>query len=233
MQLFYAENHLGDELYFSPEETLHARRVLRKNLGDKMHCTDGLGTLYFCELTDWKPTMTARIIEIQQKNHQQLKLHLVAAPTKNIQRTEILVEKAIEFGLASYTPIWTFHSERKTIRMDRIQRIGVSAMKQSLKLHKTEFRSPQSLDQYLETMDKNVPHFIAHCRTDRAKIPIQNISVHKEVVVLIGPEGDFSVSEINQSLASGIQGLHLGENRLRSETAGIYVASWLYSQLHH
>jgi 16S rRNA (uracil1498-N3)-methyltransferase len=224
MQLFYVTNVEDNTCYLSEEESKHGVRVLRLKNGDCITVTDGKGNLYdaMIEIADFKCTRI-RIIDIhpdyEKRNYH---LHIGIAPTKNIDRFEWFLEKSTEIGIDEITPIITEHSERDTVKPDRLERIVISAMKLSLKAYKPELHPIQSLSNFLEVnnLSKDIK-FIAHCSNDFRPL-LKNIYTQgMDTTIIIGPEGDFSEVEISSAIYNGYQPVSLGKSRLRTETAGI------------
>jgi len=220
MQVFYSNSILGNQARLEEDEFRHLK-VLRKKEGDEVHLIDGKGSRYL-----------ARIDGIQSKNalltildqHQEAKANfpkLYIAPTKNIARMEWLVEKAVELGVDSIQFMQCEHSERKKIRIDRLEKIALSALKQSLQLHLPSLFDLKPFDECLEEMDGTEALF-AHCAEDDEHISLSKIEAGKSVCLFIGPEGDFSTAEIAKAKEARLKTISLGEERLRTETAGMF-----------
>lgn len=223
MQLFYLPNLKTNAAFveFDKEESKHIVRVLRKKMGDKLQATDGLGHLFLLEITttDEKKCL-AKILTIKVKERRSYKLHLVVAPTKMMDRYEWLLEKATEIGVDEITPIICEHSERKTIKTDRLKKIIQSAMKQSLQTYLPTLNEPITLLTWLQEKRSGLK-FIAHCANGEKQALHKVVKSGEEVIILIGPEGDFSAHEITLSEAAGFIPVTLGDNRLRTETAAL------------
>lgn len=223
MQLFYnselQEN--TDQFTFPKEESKHIVKVLRKQTGDKMHITNGNGWLFEAELIH--ANLKNCIVNITSKTKQlpaPYKLHLVVAPTKMNDRYEWFLEKATEIGVTEITPIICDHSERKIIKAARFEKILQSAMKQSLQCYLPKLNPAISFKEFIK-MNHEGNTFIAHCE-DRKKTALKSVlEAKKETTILIGPEGDFSVKEIDFALKNNWQPVTLGNTRLRTETAAI------------
>lgn len=225
MQLFFnpdiTEN--TQQITFNKDESRHVVRVLRKKENDILHITNGDGLLFNAQIivaSDKK--CIANIVSFEtKKNTRDYYLHIAIAPTKNNDRLEWFLEKATEIGIDEITPIICDNSERKVIKTERLSRIIQSAMKQSL-----QYKLPKLNDavRFSDFINKNFNNevFIAHCEDDIAKKYVQNcISPNSKYTILIGPEGDFSSEEIKKSLDKKIKPISLGNNRLRTETAGL------------
>jgi len=223
MQLFYNPNIAPDTIQFSfpKDESRHIIKVLRKKTGDQLNITNGKGYLFEAELTiaDQKNC----VVNILKTTHQALKdykLHLAVAPTKMNDRYEWFLEKATEIGITSITPIICDHSERKVVKIERFDKIIQSAIKQSLSCYYPVLNDPISFKDYIN-QDFSGDLFIAHCEdTDKKSLKSQALP-KKEITILIGPEGDFSVKEIKMAIQNKFIPVTLGETRLRTETAAI------------
>jgi 16S rRNA (uracil1498-N3)-methyltransferase len=227
MQLFYNSDLLttSKEITFNKDESRHIIRVLRKKEGDILNITNGNGILFFAEIiigNDKK--CIAKIIKYEEKPRtRDYYLHVAIAPTKNNDRLEWFLEKATEIGIDEITPIICKNSERKVVKTDRLQRIVQSAMKQSLQFTLPKLNTPTSFSDFIKN-DFSEEVFIAHCEEHTEKKFLKNIASPKsKYTILIGPEGDFSHEEIQESLNKKFIPISLGENRLRTETAGLNV----------
>ncbi len=223
MQLFYNSdiNENTTEFSFSKEESRHIVKVLRKNSGDSLHITNGNGWLFTAEVTipDIKKC-TVSIISKKLQEKREYSLHLAVAPTKMNDRYEWFLEKATEIGIETITPIICDHSERKIIKAERFEKILQSAAKQSLSCYLPKLNEAISFKDFLK-QDFTGSLFIAHCEeTDRKSLK-QELKPKTDITVLIGPEGDFSVKEIETALQNNFIPVTLGETRLRTETAAI------------
>ncbi len=224
MQLFFTQNIKGDLAILEEEEARHCIKSLRKRRGDDIRFIDGMGGLYHATILDFgKRDVSLKILEKQENfGRHNFHLHMVVAPTKNISRFEGFLEKATEIGVDRITPLLTDHSERDKIRKDRLERIILSATKQSLKGYLPQLDDLTSFSDFLSNCELQTGdgHYICHCQGETTHI-LDNISPSKDVMILIGPEGDFSDSEIEQALEKGFVPTNIGESRLRTETAGI------------
>ena len=220
MQLFYLE-HPENEIILSAEESKHAIKVLRKKEGDMLNFTDGKGNLFIAEITiaDSRKT-NVKIVKSEQKPKQHnYHLHIAIAPTKNMNRYEWFLEKACEIGIDEITPIICDHSERKVINTERCNRILLSAMKQSLKFHLPKLNEAITLKDFLK-QDFKGNKYIAHCEEGN-KTELRKENIEQRTLILIGPEGDFSPTEIEMALQNQYKAVSLGKTRLRTETAGL------------
>ena len=223
MQLFYNPNITNEtkQFSFNKEESKHIVKVLRKNVGDQLHITNGIGWLFVAEIliADIKKcTVSIKNKTLQPK--QNYKLHLAVAPTKMNDRYEWFLEKATEIGIDSITPVICDHSERKIIKQKRFEKILQSAMKQSLQCYLPKLNQATTFKDFIK-QKFNGQLFIAHCEeTDRKSLK-QVLQPKQDVTILIGPEGDFSVKEIEMAIQNKFIPVTLGETRLRTETAAI------------
>ena len=223
MQLFYnPELHQGQQhIQFSKEESRHMVRVLRKSPGDTLHITNGEGLLFLAEITLADQKHCEAIVksyELQSKHD--YNLHLAVAPTKMNDRYEWFLEKATEIGVDRITPIFCDNSERKTIKPERFEKILQSAMKQSLSCYRPKLHAAVSFQEFV-SHHHDGQLFIAHCEDTNKKTLKQVIKPKENVTILIGPEGDFSLKEIEQAINQNFIPVALGSTRLRTETAAI------------
>ena len=224
MQLFYNSeiNSDSQQFTFDKTESRHIVRVLRKKEGDKIFITNGLGDLFTSEI-EIANDKRCLVKILESKTH--LKpwnyyLHIAIAPTKLNDRFEWFLEKATEIGIDEITPIICDHSERKVLKLDRMEKIVHSAAKQSLKFHFPKLNEPLNFNQFINS-DFNGQLFIAHCEETSKKTLKSVLKPSTNTTILIGPEGDFSIKEIQQSLEHNFIPVSLGTSRLRTETAGI------------
>lgn len=232
MQLFYCKDITPNAFCtLDAEESRHAVRVLRLREGDELNVTDGRGNLYSCRIVTSDDR--ACVIEAAEQEfsalHSPFSIHLAVAPTKNPSRMEWLVEKAVEIGVGEITLLNCDHSERTFLKTDRLEKLAVSAMKQSLHTLLPEIHPAVSLRDWLNSqllIVNSQLKFIAHCESDKPRTPLATaLTPGKDAVVLIGPEGDFSPEEIALALDCGFQPVSLGPSRLRTETAALYAVT--------
>ncbi len=226
MYLFYTPD-IATSHCLSEEESGHCIRVLRYAKGDNILLTDGQGTTYEARITNPHPKHCEFEIisqEKQQKSHP-FHLHIAIAPTKNVERLEWFVEKCTEIGIDEITPLLCRFSERKQLRIDRLQKVMLSAAKQSLTPYLPELHELTDYQDFIQeyTHDRHpeADKFIAHCYKEEKHLLRDLIVKGRDVLVLIGPEGDFSEQEVEQALAEGFRPVSLGNSRLRTETAGV------------
>lgn len=227
MQLFYCQNIENDTFSLNEEESRHAVKVLRKMNGDTLYVVDGKGTLFTCEIIDNHPKHTTLRVEEKSVNHEPLpySLHIAIAPTKNIDRTEWFMEKATEIGIDAFTPLKTEHSERKVVNLERLDKVLVSAMKQSLKAYKPELSVLTSFNDFISQDFEGYDKFIAHCNEGEERAHLKTLIKSDKVVIMIGPEGDFSPVEVAKARERGFKEISLGVCRLRTETAAVYATT--------
>lgn len=228
MQLFYHPDiqPLSLLVTFSRQESRHLVKVLRKKRGDQIHITDGRGNLYLAEIINDND----KKCEVQVLNSEKIpdqkgyRLHVAIAPTKNNDRLEWFLEKSTEIGIDEITPILCDHSERKKINHERCEKVLLAAMKQSLKFTLPILNPLQPFDELIGQV-KTETRLIAHCAEGDKKSLSDLIEGKNDILVLIGPEGDFSPREIQAATNAGFDNLDLGQTRLRTETAGVVVCS--------
>ena len=225
MNLFYAPDIL-QTLALPEEESQHCAKVLRMKAGERIHIIDGVGGLYEAEILESHPKRTQVTILSEQHEYgrRPFRLHLAVAPTKNIDRFEWFVEKATEIGFDELTPLCCRYSERKIIKPERIEKILVSAAKQSLKAYVPRLNPMTTFKDFINNSSSLTPHsslFIAHCYDQPKQHLLHVCPSASDVVVMVGPEGDFSEEEVELALRNSFQAITLGESRLRTETAGV------------
>jgi 16S rRNA (uracil1498-N3)-methyltransferase len=225
MNLFYAPD-IAQTLTLPEEESQHCAKVLRMKAGERIHIIDGVGGLYEAEILESHPKRTQVTILSEQHEYgrRPFRLHLAVAPTKNIDRFEWFVEKATEIGFDELTPLCCRYSERKIIKPERIEKILVSAAKQSLKAYVPRLNPMTTFKDFINNSSSLTPHsslFIAHCYDQPKQHLLHVCPSASDVVVMVGPEGDFSEEEVELALRNSFQAITLGESRLRTETAGV------------
>ncbi len=224
MLLFY-QSDIEKTPILSEEDSKHCVKVLRKNVKDKIHVVDGVGGLFECEITKaHEKKCEVRILsverEFEKRNHY---LHIAIAPTKNADRIEYFIEKCVEIGVDEITLIQTKHSERKNQKTERLEKIAVSAMKQSLKAYLPKINELIDFEKFIKSVSIEAK-FIAHL-TDDARPLNEVVADKKEVLLMIGPEGDFAKEEIMLAQKFDFKVVTLGNSRLRTETAGVVACT--------
>lgn len=225
MQLFYNPNisENTQEITFDKEESRHIIKVLRMKEGETFKITNGKGSFFDAKITNANPKgCLVKILSEEKQQPLPYQLHLAVAPTKLNDRYEWFLEKATEIGITEITPIICDHSERKVIKPERYEKILQSAMKQSLKAYMPVLNVAVSLKDFIKA-EKASESFkcIAHCEETDKKSLKSILLPNEKVTILIGPEGDFSIDEIEFAKKSGFIPVALGESRLRTETAAV------------
>ncbi len=222
MQLFYQSAISEGKNYLDTEESRHCVKVLRKQVGDTIHLTDGKGAFYTARIDKADQRQCSfeiikKTVESEKKYH----IHIAIAPTKNLDRMEWFVEKAVELGVDEISFVRCQNSERKGIKSERLQRKAIAAMKQSLKAILPDLHAEVSFQEFIENVEAD-EKFIAYVDNVNTTPHLKSL-IHpdKSYCILIGPEGDFSSEEITLAQQQGFQAVSLGKSRLRTETAGI------------
>ena len=222
MHIFYTPDLSGKTYTLDETESKHCVRVLRLEKGDEITLVDGRGGFFTAEIVDPNPKRCAVNVIKSELNfgRRSFEVHLAIAPTKNIERIEWFLEKTTEIGITRITPLLCRYSERKEIKNERLEKVMVSAMKQSLKAYLPR------LDELTKFKDLvNQPFegqkFIAHCEEQHRDLLKNLVVPNQNYLILIGPEGDFSTDEIEMALKAGFRPVSLGDSRLRTETAGV------------
>jgi len=231
MHLFYNSHIQGDSFELEEQESKHAIRVLRLVRDDRVILVDGRGGWYEAAIIDDHPKRCKLQIQSYTPDYRPLSysLHLAVAPTKNLDRFEWFLEKATEIGISEITPLVCRRSERRQVKYERHEKILVSAMKQSLKAYKPKLNKPVAMEEFLRT-DHQGTLGIAHCYPLERK-GIKELDHSGTYTLMVGPEGDFTEEEVSRALKAGYLPLHLGDSRLRTETAALYITTAI--SLHH
>lgn len=224
MQLFYNSEITNEtqQIIFDKTESRHIIRVLRKITGDILQITNGKGFLFSAEIivANDKKCIASIIETIEKPKFWNYYLHIAIAPTKNNDRLEWFLEKATEIGIDEITPIICQNSERKTVKLERLDKIVQSAMKQSLKCTLPKLNEPIKFNSFInKSFDGEL--FIAHCENGEKELLKNSTQPLNKITILIGPEGDFSSEEIKRAIANKFIAITLGESRLRTETAAL------------
>lgn len=224
MNTFYIEN-IEQIIKLSLEESKHAIKVLRLKNNDKIRLVNGKGLEAYAKIIDDNHKhCLVQVLEQKEETEQNNKVVIAIAPTKNNNRIEWFLEKAIEIGLTDFIPIICENSERKKFNTQRWEKISISALKQSQRLWKTKIHPPIKLVELIKNYTLDIKT-IAYC----GNIPKENftkyVNKNKNQIILIGPEGDFSQKEINLAIKNNYFPITLGKNRLRTETAGVVACS--------
>ena len=236
MELFFSRDIEGGICRLDHDESGHCIKVLRHRCGDEISVIDGCGTLYRCKITsDSHKGVEAMVLESTPDwGGHPYRLHMAVCPTKNNDRYEWFAEKACEIGMDEVSPVIGEHSERRVFKTARLEKILVSAAKQSLKGAVPSVNEPVSVKEFiLGCSEGNELKLIAYCFEDE-RVPRRSIKEvlqtyqGKDITVLIGPEGDFSNEEAELAIANGFIPVHLGDSRLRTETAALTAVAAAY-----
>ena len=229
MEIFWTDRIEAGLCLLGEEESAHCVRVLRHREGDNVCVIDGVGTMYECVLSQASPK--AAVARIEKANpgwgSHPYRLEMAVCPTKNVDRYEWFVEKATEVGTDRFVPVIGEHSERKVLKTERLRRIVLSAAKQSLKAAVPEIAEPLTVKEFIASVaDSPALKMIACCFEDESHprtsvMQALSDTDRREYIVLIGPEGDFSREEVRLAIEAGFIPVHLGESRLRTETAAL------------
>ena len=231
MRYFYSDDIVDAQVRFSAEECQHLLKSMRVREGDLLYVLDGKGNSYTCiasGVTKRHVEATVQSTQLHPKND--CLLTIAIAPTKNAGRFETFVEKATELGVHAIIPLLSSRSEKSKIKQERLLRIAISAIKQSGNPFLPEISGPQLLEDLVKMENNCGQKFIAHCNTTDLPLLKDRMRQGGHQLVLIGPEGDFTVQEVELAKDHGFEEISLGKRRLRTETAGIVVSA-LYSLL--
>ncbi|HEY1040495.1 MAG TPA: 16S rRNA (uracil(1498)-N(3))-methyltransferase [Bacteroidia bacterium] len=226
MQLFIGHPVSETEAFLSEEESWHCIKVLRHKTGDEIAMIDGKGGFYKTTIAEANPkkcVVTIRSKEFSEPSRK-YKLHIAIAPTKNIERIEWFVEKAVEIGVDEFSFIICKNSERKVIKIERIHKIVESAVKQSLQRYLPKINDAIDFSAFLKRDHSEYKH-IAHCQTAGLPVYTKQFNAPGSHLVLIGPEGDFTINEVKAAKEAGFNEVSLGDNRLRTETAALFACN--------
>jgi len=223
MHLFYTPQITSDTYTLEEEESKHAIRVLRLAPGDFIYLLDGVGGFYKARICDASAKgCTVKIVETHKEyGKRSFYLHIAIAPTKNIARIEWFLEKATELGIDEITALKCEHSERIMIKPERLHKITVSAIKQSVKAYLPRLNEMEKFKPFIKQPFTG-QKFIAHCISSASKPHLKNCYTKgQNALILIGPEGDFTPEEVELATQNGFREISLGPSRLRTETAGL------------
>ena len=222
MHIFYTPDISGKTYTLDETESKHCIRVLRLSKGDEITLVDGRGGFFTAEIADPNPKRCKVNVVNSELNYglRNFQVQVAIAPTKNIERLEWFLEKATEIGIDRVTPLLCQHSERKEIKNERLEKVMVSAMKQSLKAYLPKLVELTKFNEFIKQPFEG-QKFIAHCEEQHRELLKNVMELSKNYLILIGPEGDFSPEEIELAIAFGFLPVSLGDSRLRTETAGV------------
>ncbi|MDX2195518.1 MAG: RsmE family RNA methyltransferase [Cytophagales bacterium] len=232
--IFFAQNIINDNILLVHDEYHHCKNVMRYGIGSTVMVTDGNGNVYEGNIAKYDKNQAIINISLHKyiSSPDKYTLHIAIAPTKNADRIEYFVEKAVEIGLHKLTFIMTERTERKAVNMDRIHKIAVAAMKQSQKYYLPQIHQPVDYKTFIQSENTSLK-CIAYIENDVGQVPISKYfgNGNNNYNILIGPEGDFSPEEITLAKKYEYIPVSLGTSRLRTDTAGIYVAACARSML--
>lgn len=225
MHLFFRDNISGSTIEFDKDQSRHCIKVLRLHKGSIIHITDGKGNLAEAVITD--DSSQHCLAEIRHRENKEsdrdFNLCLAIAPTKNHDRFEWFVEKATEIGVSEIVPLICEHSERKTVKHERLHNIAIAALKQSHHVFLPQISEPVMFGDFIKSQNSE-QKFI--CTLELSKGHLKDMyKPYSDVIVLVGPEGDFTLDELKSSEQNGFTAVSLGTSRLRTETAGIVACS--------
>jgi 16S rRNA (uracil1498-N3)-methyltransferase len=230
MQIFYAPDIKSSTCIMDSNESKHSIRVLRMAKGDKLRIVDGKGSLYEGIISDPDPAgckveITSVTRDFEKRSY---RLNIAISPIKNPERLEWFVEKSVEIGIDEITPLICRNTEKPGIKIDRLNNIIISAMKQSVKAFMPLLNESMNFNDFIMSDNQGI-RMIAHCNPATKRYKMDQIyEKGRDAVILIGPEGDFSEEEINFALDNGFKPVDLGSSRLRTETAGIAACHSVY-----
>lgn len=231
MQLFYAHtaHQIKQIVEIQEQEHIHLAKSLRKQVGDEVFIVNGNGQLFKAlVLAISKKSTSVELLELIKESSEKSNLTIAIAPTKQLDRYDWFIEKSIELGIGSIQPFFSQNSERRILKLEKIKLKVIAALKQSLRLSLPSIMSPEKLEDVLNKSKDFEVKLIAY--TAEKQLSIKDFISTKKTIVLIGPEGGFTKMEVKKAQEKGFIPISLGENRLRTETAGVFTASLFYAQ---
>lgn len=225
MHYFFSRNIQDGFIYFSPEEAIHIQKSLRLPAGKEVQIMDGKGTKYICSLENTKGRSLRGVIRQRvELPARTCALHIAISPVKQMSRLEWFLEKSVEIGVESITPVWCHRSVRANIKTTRLEKVAISALKQSGQYFLPIINPSKKFTEYIDDHHAVENRYIACCKE---QLPLLSccLPAGSPSIVCIGPEGDFTPEEVDRALERGFTPVSLGNFRLRTETAGIYVCS--------
>ena len=222
MHIFYTPDISGKTYTLDETESKHCVRVLRLEKGDEITLVDGNGGWFSAEISDPNPKRCLVNVIKSELNFgkREYRIHVAIAPTKNMDRIEWFLEKATEIGINRVTPLLCRFSERKEVKLDRLEKVMISAMKQSLKAYLPQLEEQTKFSDFIHQPFEG-QKFIAHCEEQHRELLKNAVKTGENYLIMIGPEGDFSPEEIEMAITEGFLPVSLGDSRLRTETAGV------------
>jgi len=228
MNLFFSKNIDKDlnKIILDGQEHLHLIKVLRKSIDDNINVTDGLGFIYLCKITNIHKTYSELTInEINNDNSHKPILNLAVSILKKSNRFEFLLEKAVEIGVSEITPIISKHTEKKKLNFERLNKIMLSALKQSKSSILPKLNNTIEVKHYIDNTSSSYSNYVATCKNNQTKSIKSVLKPNLNVNILIGPEGDFSHDELIYAKNANFTPVSFSNKRLRSETAAIYFCT--------
>jgi 16S rRNA (uracil1498-N3)-methyltransferase len=228
MHLFYTPDIAAPNYVLNEDESKHCIRVLRLQQGDRIQLIDGKGGWHEAKITDDNAkkcavTITNSRTEVGKRAYN---IHIAIAPTKNMDRLEWFVEKATEIGIDEISLITCDNSERTVVKPERLEKVAIAAMKQSMKAYLPKINEVISYKEFIEKNKNNiVQKYIAHCINNKSVHLKKKYSANESAIILIGPEGDFNLSEVKMAIDNAFSEISLGDSRLRTETAALYACT--------
>jgi 16S rRNA (uracil1498-N3)-methyltransferase len=225
-RFFVQDDFIAETLTLPEEESKHISKVLRMQVGNTLELVNGKGFLVSCEIIELTNKKTkVKVIEKEFQEKKSNTLNIAISPTKNMDRMEWFVEKSVEVGIDSISLIQVKHTERNKIRIDRLEKRAISALKQSKGLWLPEIKQYNNLIDFTLANNEDIK-LVAHCYADKnRKHVIEAIIPKQSCCIMIGPEGDFTEEEVDILQKEGYSAISLGKNRLRTETAAIFVCN--------
>ncbi|NOY37746.1 MAG: 16S rRNA (uracil(1498)-N(3))-methyltransferase [Chlorobi bacterium] len=231
-QYFFSRETGDKQVILDTDESKHCIRVLRHRKGDHLEVLDGRGNLYYCTLMEANPARAVLMVDLKLKTEpmRSFYLHIAIGPTKHLNRFEIFLEKATEIGIDEITPVISAHSERRNLRTERLEKVLISAMKQSGQGILPLLHPPVGIAQFIRQDPAGV-RFIAHC-LDPDLPPLAAADIPStRITILIGPEGGFTTEEVKNAVEHDFREVSLGKSRLRTETAAITAVATLHARM--
>jgi len=228
MNIFYTPDIEGNTYTLNEEESKHCVRVLRMMVGDAINLVDGKGGFYTAKIADANPKRCRVdvVSKIEDYGKRPYYLHIAIGPTKLIDRYEWFLEKVTEIGIDEITPLESFHSERRVVKQERSEKVVTAAVKQSMKAFHPIVNEITSFKELVK-LPFNGKRLIAHCNAGNKILLKKALEPNENALILIGPEGDFSVEEVEMAVQNGFVEISLGDSRLRTETAGVVACDTL------
>ncbi|WOK04772.1 RsmE family RNA methyltransferase [Imperialibacter roseus] len=230
MHIFYhpQKSSVNDIVTLDREESQHCLKVLRHKKGDQVYFTNGMGERFLCRIVNDQPGVAQLEVLSVESFSRPYHIHIAIAPTKQPDRIEWFLEKVCELGVDEITFVECEHSVRTKLKLERAEKITISALKQSKNFIKAKLNGLVKLDELIQTAQEGRQNFVAIADQPIENYLIAKVKKHSSYLILIGPEGDFSAAEIDQAISKGFLTVSLGESVLRTETAGIVACHLLH-----